>query len=121
MGAARKLRKELTYGERVFWQAVRKGQIGHRVRRQYAVGPYVLDFYIHAARLCIEIDGPEHDPKHDQVRDAYLAELGIRTIRIHWRDIPDRLDYWLGEVKAWCEVRAALQPMRDADQRHPES
>ncbi len=66
------------------WNDLRNGKIGFRVRRQFAVGPYVLDFYICQAKLCIEVDGEVHDRKADSdlLRDAYLERLGIATMRI---------------------------------------
>ena len=106
------LRKTMTHGERILWAQLRNKGIGFRVRRQYPVDKYVLDFYIHEARLCIEIDGPEHDKEHDEKRDGILGDMGIRTIRIPWTDIPDNMDYWLNEIKAWATVRAESQPNR---------
>ncbi|MFD1781938.1 endonuclease domain-containing protein [Phenylobacterium terrae] len=54
-------------------------------RRQHPVGPYVLDFYCSAARLCIEVDGYTHltedRPERDARRDAHLHRLGIRVMR----------------------------------------
>ena len=102
----------MTHGERILWSQLRNRGIGFRVRRQYPVEKYVLDFYIHEARLCIEIDGPDHAEREDAIRDGALGEIGIRTIRIPWKDIPDKLDFWLNEIKTWAEVRAELQPER---------
>ena len=67
---ARGLRKTMTRGERILWAQLRNKEIGYRVRRQYPVDKYVLDFYIHEARLCIEIDGPDHVESGDAKRDA---------------------------------------------------
>ena len=55
-------------------------------RRQFGVGPYVLDFYCPAARLCVELDGAGHSTPdgefNDERRDTYLFEkYGIRTLR----------------------------------------
>lgn len=112
MGAARKLRSSMTAGERVLWSALRSKAFGFRVRRQYSVDKYVLDFYIHAARLCIEIDGPEHDVRHDAIRDGVIGDLGIFTIRIPWKDLPDRAAFWIEEIVQLAKVRADLQPDR---------
>ena len=47
------------------------------IRRQHPIGPYVLDVYCPAARLCIEIDGWGHNmgdqPQKDERRGAWLA------------------------------------------------
>jgi very-short-patch-repair endonuclease len=80
--------------EILLWQTLRGGQTGGvRVRRQHPVGAYVLDFYVGAARLAIEVDGTAHDLPdrvcRDQARDAWLATQGIRVLRINAADILD--------------------------------
>jgi len=49
----------------------------------------VLDFYCAGARLAVEIDGESHEGRgvQDARRDAFLAEQGIRTLRIPARDV----------------------------------
>ena len=77
--------------EVLIWQRIR----GHGFRRQHPFGAFILDFYRARDRLCIEIDGQQHDLAYDNRRDAYLAERGLRTIRIAatetWFQIPNRL------------------------------
>ncbi len=75
---ARSLRRTLSLPEVLIWARIR----GRGFRRQHALGPYILDFYRPRDRLCIEIDGQQHDAAHDARRDAYLADAGIRTLRI---------------------------------------
>jgi len=54
---------------------------------------FVLDFYCPSARLAIEVDGAHHDLPgeihKDHRRDAWLAEHGIRTLRIAASDVLD--------------------------------
>ena len=69
--------------EVLIWQRIR----GCGFRRQHAVGAFILDFYRVPDRLCIEIDGQQHDPAYDARRDAWLAERGVRTIRIAAADV----------------------------------
>ena len=64
--------------EVLIWQRIRR----HGFLRQHALGPFILDFYRARDRLCIEIDGQQHDLARDARRDAWLAEKGVRTIRI---------------------------------------
>lgn len=53
-----------------------------------------VDFYLHRCKLIIEIDGHHHEEPiqkyQDIQRDNYLAEQGIRTIRIKTKDIYDK-------------------------------
>jgi very-short-patch-repair endonuclease len=61
INCAQQLRKENTPPEQLLWLALRNGQIaGLKFRRQYPVGPYVVDFYCHSANLVVEIDGMSH-------------------------------------------------------------
>lgn len=55
------------------------------VNRQKAIGNFIVDFYIHSAKLVIEIDGAQHDAKKhkqsDEERDGQLEALGIKILR----------------------------------------
>ena len=87
---ARDLRKAATNPERLLWSVLRNGQRnGQKFRRQHPVGPYVLDFYCHAAQLAIEIDGMSHDNRatHDQRRMVYLESLGLAVLRFTNDDV----------------------------------
>ena len=89
---ARQLRRQMSLPEVVLWQALRKARFaGLRVRRQHPIGPYILDFYCPAARLAIEVDGFAHDnavaATHDARRDAWLAQRGVRVMRINAAEV----------------------------------
>ena len=83
---ARSLRRRLSLPEALLWNALKGRRLGGlRFRKQHPVGPYVLDFYCDERKLAVEIDGAGHnfgDPERDGRRDAWLAERGIRTLRI---------------------------------------
>jgi very-short-patch-repair endonuclease len=63
----------------LFWQQVHKG-IFHKIDfdRQRIIGHYIVDFYVKALGLIIEIDGVSHDHKasYDSEKQAYLENLG---------------------------------------------
>jgi very-short-patch-repair endonuclease len=42
--------------EVMLWQALRKKQSGLRFRKQHPAGPYVLDFYCDAVKVCVEVE-----------------------------------------------------------------
>ena len=45
--------------------------------------PYTVDIYIPDAHMSVEVDGPHHTKKRDEVRDTYLMETyNLPTIRI---------------------------------------
>jgi very-short-patch-repair endonuclease len=97
--------------EVVLRQALRKGQLGGlRFHRQHPIGPYILDFYCASARLALEVDGLTHDDtnrlRHDRHRDTWLANRGVKVIRILAADVlrEDRLE---GVIAAIVHAAAA--------------
>ena len=93
----RSLRRELrtngTSAEAVLWGSLRAKQIeGIQWRRQFSIGPFILDFYAPQLKLCIELDGePHYTPDgadYDLRREEWLfREHGIRIIRFENNDI----------------------------------
>ena len=54
----RQLRREQTDAEKLLWYCLRSRQLCDlKFRRQYPLGPYVLDFYCHEYKLGVELDG----------------------------------------------------------------
>ncbi|MEY4270823.1 MAG: hypothetical protein RLZZ58_2039, partial [Pseudomonadota bacterium] len=83
---ARKLRRAMSLPENMLWVQLRQRPAGFKFRRQHPAGPYVLDFFCAAAKLCVELDGEAHNrgnaPQQDARRDAFLARHDICTVRI---------------------------------------
>src|SRR5581483_10061396 len=85
---ARALRRESTNAERIIWSALRAHRMdGAAFRRQVPVGPYIVDFLCHAAKLIIEVDGGQHfesvNQERDERRTAFLAGKGFRVLRFN--------------------------------------
>ena len=102
---AKQLRRSMSPAEARLWLALRgKAAGGFKFRRQHPLGPYVLDFYCHAAKLAVEVDGYAHltgdHPERDERRDAWLEERGVRTLRIDARDVRNELDGVVGLIVA---------------------
>ena len=84
---ARALRRTMSLPEVLLWRALKGGALDRlQFRKQHPVGPYVLDFYCHAAKLAVEVDGASHGfgdrPDRDARRDAWLAAQGVVTVRL---------------------------------------
>ena len=81
---AQKLRKNMTDAERRLWFNFLK-HLPITVNRQKVIGNYIVDFYIHSAKLVIELDGDQHgEPENtakDAIRDAWLREQGLTVLR----------------------------------------
>jgi very-short-patch-repair endonuclease len=106
------LRRELTLPEVLLWQALRRKGTGHHWRKQHPAGPYTLDFYCDAAKLCVEVDGEAHGrgdrPGRDLRRDAWLAAEGVATLRIPAAEVLGNLDGVLRWVAEHARERAPL-------------
>jgi len=84
---AKRLRAQMSLPEVLLWRALKGRKLsGLHFRKQHPLGPYVLDFYCDAAKLAIEVDGGSHGfgdrPGRDERRDAWVAQQGVRTLRL---------------------------------------
>ena len=75
---AKSLRRAMSEPERELWFLLRRNRQQVHVRRQHAVGPYILDFYCAEAALCVDVDGPVHTEQveHDRHRTEWLNGQG---------------------------------------------
>lgn len=62
-----------------------------RFQRQKTIGNYIVDFYCHAAKLVIELDGAQHFEKtakeYDLYRTQALSGLSIEVLRFTNSDV----------------------------------
>ena len=105
---ARELRQRMTPSERILWERLRNNQLaGLHFRRQQPKQGFIADFYCHAARLVVEVDGGIHtDPAqaaYDVERDCWLMADGGRVLRVANDDVLLRLEATLERIR-----RAAL-------------
>ena len=78
----RELRRCGTDAERLLWYLLRAKRFqGYKWRRQHPQPPYVLDFYCHAAKLVVELDGGQHTSESDKARTRYLESRGLTVLR----------------------------------------
>ena len=127
-GKARRkeLRHNLTPAEATLWKLLRGKQMnGSRWRRQYGVGPYILDFYCHELRLGIELDGDGHySPdglEHDRQRSDYLyREHGIRILRYENEDVFRNMSVVVRQIQtAVSQRRAELSQTEFEEKKEP--
>ena len=89
---SRALRRGMTDAERIVWYGVRAHRLnGASFRRQAPIGPFIVDFVCHDARVAVEIDGGQHfeavHEKRDARRDRFLADKGYRVLRFSNLDV----------------------------------
>jgi very-short-patch-repair endonuclease len=69
---------------------------GYKFRRQHPIKNFILDLYCPEKKLAVELDGGQHDTKHqieyDQNRTAILEKEGIKVLR-----------YWDNEVLKYAD------------------
>ncbi|HEU4857931.1 MAG TPA: DUF559 domain-containing protein [Rhodanobacteraceae bacterium] len=99
-GFARRLRRDMTDAERRLWHYLRRRQLlGFRFRRQFPIGPYIVDFACLEAKLVIEVDGSQHfDAAGDIARTQRLHEHGCRVLRFWNNDVLIRTQQVLAAI-----------------------
>jgi very-short-patch-repair endonuclease len=100
---ARALRKQATKAEDILWAQLRASRFhGAKFRRQVPFDRFVVDFYCHAAKLVVEVDGKQHEwfADYDAGRTEILERLGVRILRVTNAEVCDDLDSVLGRI---CE------------------
>ena len=116
---AKALRREATPQERRLWDDFLRSY-PLRFQRQKAILSYIVDFYCHAARLVIELDGDQHgEPdrlKYDAERTAALEKLGLHVLRFANADVDSSLDAVCFRINQ--AVKARLSP-EEAASFHP--
>ena len=81
---ARQKRHDPTPAEAALWQRLRGRQVqGAKFRRQYTIGPFIVDFVCLEAQVIVEVDGPIHDYtlEEDRIRQDWLESLGFTVLR----------------------------------------
>ncbi len=107
--ARRHLRTHGTSAEAALWLRLKRRQLGgRRFRRQFSIGPYVLDFYCPRERLAIELDGAVHNTPaqraHDAERTRHLSTVGIRVLRFENRQVFEAPEAVLAAIAAAFKV-----------------
>ena len=94
-GKAKTLRKNMTKEERHLWYDFLK-TLPITVNRQKVIGNYIVDFYIAASKIVIELDGSQHYEEKgiegDAKRDEFLNSLGVKVLRYSNLDVNQRFE-----------------------------
>ena len=114
----RQKRKNPTPAEKLLWLHLRNNQLdGLKFRRQHPFDRYVVDFYCHAKRLIVEVDGPIHERQieDDQMRQSELEAAGYYFLRF----TNDEVLYSIGKVIARISEIARMIPLSSSEQKSP--
>jgi very-short-patch-repair endonuclease len=106
---ARSLRGSMTEAEKRIWFRLRAHRLnGASFRRQFPIGPKIVDFVCLDARLIVEIDGGQHsDSQHDKARDTWLVSQQFTVLRFWNNDVLSNTD---GVIERIVEALNASSP-----------
>lgn len=93
---ARRMRREKGVAEQRLWRSLRAlNREGYHFRQQAPLGPYIVDFCEHSARLVIELDGAHHGlpamRDYDRKRSRWLEAEGYTVLRFWNREVQENL------------------------------
>uniref|UniRef100_UPI00374CF453 endonuclease domain-containing protein n=1 Tax=Niabella ginsengisoli TaxID=522298 RepID=UPI00374CF453 len=98
----------------MLWQHLRNNQLGQKVRRQHAVGEYIVDFIFINSKLAIEVDGEYHNEKEQQdfdiARTAYFNELGFDVLRFTNAEVENNIGNVVSIIKERLKIIADALP-----------
>ena len=113
----RDLRQNATEAEQFMWKILRNRNFHNaKFRRQYPLASFILDFYCHEAKLCVELDGNQHaegeQVHYDEERTKILREQhGVQVIRFWNSDVLNKTENVLEEIWGVLESRLAPSPL----------
>jgi very-short-patch-repair endonuclease len=99
-----RLRSEMTETERLLWMRLRGRQLlDYKFRRQFSIGPFIVDFYCPRLRLALEVDGDSHflsseAEQYDRQRQSAIEDLGIKVLRFTNEEVKSNLEGVLKKI-----------------------
>ena len=82
-------------------------KLPYPVKRQHIIGPYIVDFYIAAFFLIIELDGSQHGDEEqfqaDIDRDMWLTNEGYRVVRYPNSYLHDHFEDVCNDIWSYLE------------------
>jgi very-short-patch-repair endonuclease len=86
--------------------------LGLRFRPQHPIEFYIADFYCHAARLVIEIDGEIHSEQdeYDDGREAEMEKYGLKIIRFTNDEVNNDIENVLKKIETIIKERIQSPP-----------
>lgn len=112
---ARELRQKLTHAELVLWMRLKDKPNGIKFRRQHPIATYIVDFYCHAGKLVIEVDGPIHSEEttanNDLQRDQDLKKMGFAILRFSNGEVLNDVENVVSTIMQHLETKKDVFPL----------
>jgi very-short-patch-repair endonuclease len=102
---AKELRRRMTPEEEMLWKALRANRLGGlHFRRQQIISGFIVDFYCHAAKVIVEVDGTVHErqAQADRERDQILTAKGFSVLRFTNDEIRENFTEVLAKIMNAC-------------------
>ncbi|MBL7865693.1 MAG: leucine--tRNA ligase, partial [Cyclobacteriaceae bacterium] len=99
---AKNHRSNPTPEEAILWDELRNNKLGYKIRRQHAIGTFIVDFVCLEKMLVIEVDGEYHEQtkEYDEARTEFLADEGFSLIRFKNHEVNTNLPHVLASIKS---------------------
>lgn len=108
------LRKRPTNAEVYLWSKLRNNNLGVKFRRQFGIGPYIVDFYCHEKKLVIELDGITHDEESVQLKDkdkqVYIESQGYKCLRYTDHQVMSDMESVLQDILQYLSTSNRTPP-----------
>ena len=95
---ARQLRRHPTPAEAALWEQLRNSQTGYKYRRQHPLSGYVVNFYSHALKLVIELDGDNSKQTEVIEKQKALESLGLTVVRFTEEEVLSRMSQVMKQI-----------------------
>jgi len=98
-----------SYPEEFFIKVIENEFTDKNYVREYSIGKFALDFaWIHK-KLCIEIDGEQHQRfqeyrERDERKDKFLKDSGWKVLRIEWQKMYKDPKHWIQIAKDFVTI-----------------
>jgi very-short-patch-repair endonuclease len=105
---AKALRKEMTPTESILWNRLKnKKLLNVRFRRQHPINNFIGDFYCHAARLVVELDGGIHKDRveYDDGRTAEMERFDLKVIRFRNDEVENDIENVIQRIEEIVKSR----------------
>jgi very-short-patch-repair endonuclease len=118
------IRNNATPIERIFWARLKGSQmLGLKFRRQYGIGPFVVDFYCPAVKLAIELDGESHRTEEavakTLTRQAYIESFGVTVLRFSNEQVVNDIATVLEQIESAASNLPGMTGAKSTVEPHP--
>lgn len=97
---------EPSYPEKWFMEVISNEFEDKNYIREYSFSKYSLDFAWIDKKLCIEIDGEQHQRfeeyiERDRFKDILLEKEGWKVLRMPWKEVYNNPKLWIEQAKSF--------------------